>query len=294
MLQANHQRNEDAALALELFLRLAEAEGGLQNLGRRKQEIEAAIVDVDQLQAHGLAPPISKNELETQRLEVLHRQAEVQGTIDRLNLQLAESLGAKLPIGVRYWPEANLVVDPIVPKPEEAAGFALGNRADLAALRIASGAEGREAIVAAKLLLAPLGVGGATSSSHRMKLAHFLSNRREADSREDQLWMARQQKERSVEGETRQAVDLVHVRLSQIAITHARQRAIHDHLEASQRRQGLVATPLDIRTITLDSLAAEQDLLHDVVEWKIAVVKLKQAQGLLAIECGWNTPVVCD
>jgi hypothetical protein len=50
------------------------------------------------------------------------------------------------------------------------------------------------------------------------------------------------------------------------------------------------ASPLSVRTITLDGVAAEQDLLHDVIEWKLAVVKLKQAQGLLATECGWNTP----
>lgn len=291
VLRAAHQRNEDAATALELLLRLVEAEGGSQNLGRRVQAIEAMQTDVDHLQSHGLASPVSKSELEIQRLELLHRQADVQGMIYRLNHQLAESLGVELPLGTRYWPETALVVDPRVPNADEAVYFGLGNRADLAALRIASQAEGREAIVAAQLLLQPLGVGAAKTGLHHVlgKLSHPFSNRREADAREDQLGMAFRQQELTVQSEVRQAADLVRTRLSQIAITRDRQRAIETRLEASQRRQDLIASPLSVRTIKLDGLAAEQDILHDVIEWKIAVVKLKQAQGLLAIECGWST-----
>jgi hypothetical protein len=291
LLQAVHQRNEDAATAMELFLRLVEAEGGSQNLDRRLKEVEAMQADVDHLQTSGLASPVSKTELEVQRLELAHRQAEVQGTIYRLNHQLAESLGRELPVGARYWPESDLSVDPRVPDSDEAVGFGLGNRADLAALRIASRAEGREAIVAAQVLLQPLGVGaGTTGSPTVVKLVHFFSQRREADAREDQLWMARRQQEQTVESQVRQAADLVSTRLSQVAITHDRQRAIDTRLRASKRRQDMSASPLSVRTITLDGVAAEQDLLHDVIEWKLAVVKLKQAQGLLATECGWNTP----
>jgi hypothetical protein len=289
LLQAVHQRNEDAATAMELFFRLVEAEGGSQNLDRRLQEVEAMQADVDHLQAHGLASPVSKSELEARRLELAHRQADVQGTIYRLNHQLAESLGRKLPVGARYWPESDLLVDPSVPDSDEAVGFGLANRADLAALRIASRAEGREAIVAAQVLLQPLGVGAGTGSPNMIKLAHFFSQRREADAREDQLWMARRQQEQTVESQVRQAADLVSTRLSQVAITYDRQRAIDARLQAGKRRQDFAASPLGIRTITLDGLAAEQDLLHDVIEWKLAVVKLKQAQGLLATECGWNS-----
>jgi hypothetical protein len=291
VLRAAHQRNEDAATALELLLRLVEAEGGSQNLGRRVQEIEAMQTDVDHLQTHGLASPVSKSELEIQRLELRHRQADVQGTIYRLNHQLAESLGVELPLGARYGPETDLSVDPSVPNSNEAVSFGLGNRADLAALRISSQAEGREAIVAAQLMLSPLGVGAAKTGSHHVlgKLSHPFSHRREADAREDQLGMAFRQQELTVQSEVRQTADLVRTRLSQVAITRDRQHAIETRLVASQRRQDLIASPLSVRTIKLDSLAAEQDILHDVIEWKIAVVKLKQSQGLLAIECGWNT-----
>jgi hypothetical protein len=43
-----------------------------------------------------------------------------------------------------------------------------------------------------------------------------------------------------------------------------------------------------IHRAQLDAIVIEQDLLHDVIEWKLALIKLKQAQGLLAIECGYD------
>lgn len=294
LLQSTHERNKDAGTALEILLRLVEAESGAQNLVLRLHEVEAMQADVEQLQKRGVASPVSKGEIEIQHLEVLHRQTEVQGTIFRLNYQLADAMGVQLPPGSRYWPEADLMVDPNLPAPEEAVYVGLGNRADLAALRRASRAEGREAVAAAKLLLQPLGVGGATSSSsHCLKLLHLCSQRSEADAREDQLDMARRQQELTVENEVRQAVDLISTRLSQIAITRDRRATIQTRVEANQRQQQLVAAPLSARTLRLDGLAAEQDLMHDVIEWKIAVVKLRQAQGLLAVECGWDAACCC-
>ena len=40
-------------------------------------------------------------------------------------------------------------------------------------------------------------------------------------------------------------------------------------------------------------MAAEQDLFHDVIEWKLAVVKLREAQGALAIECDFTAALDC-
>jgi hypothetical protein len=44
---------------------------------------------------------------------------------------------------------------------------------------------------------------------------------------------------------------------------------------------------LSVHKARLEVLAVEQDLLHDVIEWKLAVARLKAAQGLLAVECGY-------
>ena len=295
ILQATHKRNLDASIALQLFLKLAEAEGGTQNLQKRLHELDGMLSDADELQSRGVASPISKNGLEMQRLELLHRQAEVQGTIDRLNSQLADALGVELPPNSRYWPEVDLLVDPELPVVEEAVYTAFGNRADLAALRIAAQADGREAIAAARLLLQPLGVGLATSgSSHCLaKLMALCSHHNESDVRSDQLNQAYQDHRRTVEHEVRQAINLQTMRLTQLALSRDRQHVAQVLLKSTERQQEMTVAPFGVRKSRLDGLAADQDLLHDVIEWKIAVVRLREAQGLLAIECGYDAAARC-
>jgi hypothetical protein len=291
-LQANHERNKDAATALTLLLRLVEAEGGVHNLGQRMDEIDGMLGDIEQLERRGIASPVSRSEIEIQRLAAEHRLAEVRGNIDQLNYQLADALGVTREPGSHFWPEVNLVVDPTLPDAESAVAVGLSHRADLAALRCASQADGREAVAAAKLLLAPLGIG-ATDSGGCLKILHLCSQAREADSRADQIAIARRHQERAVETEVRQAADLVVTRLSQIGLTQSRRETIAGQLATSRRRQEIAVSPFATRTLRLDALAADQELLHDVVEWKIAQVQLKQAQGLLAVECGWNTSTCC-
>ncbi len=40
-------------------------------------------------------------------------------------------------------------------------------------------------------------------------------------------------------------------------------------------------------------IEAERDLIHQVIAWRIAQVKLEKAQGLLALECGYELPALC-
>jgi hypothetical protein len=296
ILQATHKRNLDASIALQLLLRLAEAEGGAQNLQRRLHEMEGMQADVNQLLKSGAGPPVSKNELELQRLELLHRQAEVQGTIQSLNIQLTQAIGVELPPNSRHWPEVNLLVDPQLPDMDEAVHVAWGNRADLGALRLASQADAREVNSAARVILQPLGVGISTSdSSHGIvKLLHLCAARREADVRSDQLNSAYRDHRHTVEHEVQQAWSSMSMRLAQIAFSRDRQALVKTRLTSSQRQQELIGAPLSVHKTRLEVLAADQDLLRDVIEWKIAVVKLKESQGLLAIECGWDAAARCQ
>jgi outer membrane protein TolC len=292
LLQANHERNNSAATALTLLLRLVEAEGGIHNVGQRLDEIEGLLGDIQQLRQRGLAAPITRSEVEIQQLDAQHQRVEVRSKIDQLNYQLASALGAAAEPGINYWPEADLVIDPVLPDVEAAVSFGLANRADLMALRRAAQADGREAIAAAKLLMAPLGMG-ASDSGCSLKLLQICAMSREAEARADQIAIAKRQLERDVENEIRQAADLVTTRLTQINLTRLKRDAIATQIESSRRQREVMPSPDSARTLRLDALAADQDLLHDVVEWKLALVKLHQAQGLLAIECGWTSSCCC-
>lgn len=291
VLAAIHQRNTDAANSLELFLRLAEAEAGSQNLDRQLGQVEGTLADVGQLEERGLLSPVSKLDAESQRLQLRHQQVELHATIKRLNHQLVEIIKLELEPGSQFWPEVNLMVDPLLPDAEESVMVALANRADLAALRLAANASGRDSLAAAQLLLPQLS-GGSLPATPTMSLALLHSRKilSQADVRGEQLSMALAERERAARNETLQAHSWVSARLAQIDLTRQRLEYGRTRIRSlEQQRQLTPGTQFNLRKARAEVLVIEQDLLHDVIEWKVAVVRLKQAQGLLAAECGYDT-----
>jgi hypothetical protein len=166
-LQAAHERNRAAAAALELLLRIAEAESGADNLRRRLEQIESNLGDVHRLQAAGLEAPVSPPEIEAQQLELEHKLVEVELTIDQLNHKLVSLLGGEPPPATRLWPEVDLHVDPAVPALEETQMVAISQRADLAAVRLA--AVGGGALATSRAMLGQTHAGlGLAMSAHSL------------------------------------------------------------------------------------------------------------------------------
>ncbi|HTN77137.1 MAG TPA: hypothetical protein VL096_17880, partial [Pirellulaceae bacterium] len=291
-LSATHQRNAAAANSLEAFLRLVEAEAGADNLELRRKELDLMLADITVLLEQGLLTPISKAEVEAQRLELWHRQVDLQATIQKLNGQLEELLGVEIADEARFWPVASLLVTAETPDRTAAVQLALTHRADLAAIRLAASTSGAESTAAARTILqltgAGLGMAPSTPCCLSLLLLAHGGNCEDAV-REQQLDQLRSDRERSIRQETRLAAALVETRLEQIGMTKRRLEFARQHLKASEERQAAAANaPLAVRKARLDTFAIEQDLLHDVIEWKLAIVKLKEAQGLLAVECGYD------
>src|SRR5689334_13493173 len=94
--------------------------------------------DVQRLQRAGLEPPISLSVIEAQQVDLVHKQVELEASIEQLNHQLVKLLGAEPPPQTRLWPEANLQVSSHVPSVVESQQLALTQRADLCALRLAA------------------------------------------------------------------------------------------------------------------------------------------------------------
>ena len=61
-----------------------------------------------------------------------------------------------------------------------------------------------------------------------------------------------------------------------------------------EKREADGVTAFDLSAARLELLRAESDTVHRVLAWKIAQAKLKQAQGLLAAECGYRLPECCQ
>lgn len=288
-LEAIHRRNAAAAAALETFLRLAEAEGGADNLERREQVIQSMLVNIGHLHERGMLSPVSKSDVESQRIELEHRRAELRSTIQRLNSQLKDLLGVAIADDTRFWPEARLTVTIAKPEPGHAVAVALANRADLAAARLAAKTSGPEGVLAARAVIqltSGLALPPPTSGLARLTQVH--SARLEEPFRSRQMAELLTDRDRAAKNETRQAVSVVETRLVQIGLTNRRLELAKERLKSSEQQQRISAdVPLNVQHARLDVLAVEQDLLHDVIEWKLAVAKLKEAQGLLAVECGY-------
>ena len=287
-LQAIHERNRNASAAAQLLLRIAAAENGADSLRRQLTEAEQTLADLKRLQIAGLPQPLSVPQTEAQRYEVEHKLGEVELTIDQLNSQLAMLLGGELPPGSRFWPDVNLQVDPAVPPLEEVQSLAVAQRADLAALRVGT-SSGGSATAARALLGQTAGLGLSLSSCQLLSLLHFRAAADEAATRSDQLHSSLADKQQSVRNEVAQAILQIDARLNQIATSRQRVDSLRQHQENLQRSAADMANAsFEIRRARLAVLAAEQDVFSDVIEWKVAAVKLREAEGALAVECGYT------
>jgi hypothetical protein len=291
-LEAVYKRNIAAADALEAFLRLLEAEAGADNLEQRGREMNLVLADISRLQERGIISPVSKPESEGQRLDLWHRQSELGATVNTLNFQLKNLLGVETVGDARIWPQASLAVTADVPDSQQAVNVALANRADLAAVRLVACSNGDDSEVAARtiLQLSGGGLGAAPPPTGCLALLlHHGAADDERAARSAQMAELLADRERAARDETLQAIAILEARIAQIAITRQRFAVAQAHLQASEQQQQLTAgAPLGVRKARLDVLAIEQDLLHDAIEWKLAVVKLKEAQGMLAVECGYD------
>jgi hypothetical protein len=284
-LQATHERNRNAAAALQLFLRLTEAEAGAANLRQRLDEVDRLLADVQRLQAAGVESTLSQSSVEAQKLELLHKQVDLEATIEDLNHQLVNLLGVE-PLDSRLWPAADLKVDAAVPSVEDAQQLALRQRCDLAALRMAACCD----VEVMRTLLGQANAGlGLSPSCQALAALHLLAKQCEGDIRGDQLSAAADEQERTLANDVARAIAAIEARLVQIGLSRRRLEALEAHHARLEKKREIEATAaFEARKARLDVLAGEQDLLHDVIEWKLAVVRLRELQEELARECGFS------
>lgn len=295
-LQATQERNKAAAAALVLYWRLAEAEGGVHNLRRRGLVVDRMVSDVQRLQAAGLEPPVSLSTIQAQQLELLHKQIDLEATIDQLNEQLVTLLGAEPAEGSRLWPETAISVSAFVPPLVESQQVALQQRADLDALRLALSVNDPQNLGVSRSVLGQSGTGLGLSAGPSMLLAafHFGARRDEAAVRQQQLAGTLAEQERKTHHEVAEAIAILQARVTQIGLSGRRLELLERQLDRLERSRPVeIAAGFEAHRARLDALAAEQDRLHDAIEWKIAGIKLQAAQGELAIQCGFTAAIDC-
>ena len=290
-----HERNTSAADALELFYRLAEAEGTSGWLDDALEELGAALDDCAALESQGIDTGVDEEPLRRQRSELVERRNTARHAMRQLDGQLKAMLGLPADPSIRLLAAAEPRIVPERIDADAAVERALERRGDLAALVALESAAGVETLPALRGALQAAQPGlGTASSAGRHVLGKSLADRAqqcELQSRRRQISELADSSRRQVEQEVRQAVSAAETALAAVRLAVGRRDDLRASLASlEKKREADGVTSFDLHAARLTCIDAEIDLLHRAIEWKIAIVRLKAAEGALAWECGYRLP----
>jgi hypothetical protein len=293
-------RNHSAANALEVYYLLAQAEAGRDLLAESLAIGEAALADYRTLSASGLALPQDEGELLRQALALRSRAVRLDVDLAELNAKLQTMLGYEPCGGAwRIWPLVDLrvAVEPLDREAEVDVG--LSHRAELClwralldGLTVRTLAAARDALQSVSPLLGQHADQCRDCCHLLQDLAALLKvggAKRELEERRAQVAELLADREREVAAEIRRWCDTIEARLREIAL--ANETAADWELrirDAEERQQAGRGTPFDVHDARAGAVEARAAVLGRVVAWKLAQVELREQQGLLAVECGYD------
>lgn len=291
--RAVNERNKAAAAALQLYYLIAEAEANRDILNRSVVEIDRATGNLDQLKQSGLKIPLDRTALQRQKLDWLDQQIQMRSAFSKMQGQLQQLCGFEGDQTMPIWPQADLAVTVVPIDLSTAICDGLANRADLGAVRMLNGSLDADTLPAARAGMEGMSPGLGASIAGRRLLGG--GNQDDLPARQAQVSQAQSDLERTVRREVAEAVENVEMRLREIAVAKERWEVWRQRMSYLQgRRESDGVTAFDLNAGQLELLRAESDTVHRVIAWKIAEVKLKEAQGLLAVECGYCVSKCCQ
>jgi hypothetical protein len=283
-LAALEQRNRSASQGLQLLFRLAEVQEIERHVQFSLDEIGEILRDLETLEQQGIATPVSREEIESQRLDLLSQQSELALQSRVLSDHLYETLGESLHPERRFWPELSLQVEYQQFDAEQLLSEARADRPELRALRLAVGQPSESLGRLAQVIIPSAAPGAGLSGGGFSVLpgARRAEARQEGETRRRQLSSLLEYRERAVQREVLEA--LWGVEQGYLRIAWASQQlefAERELAMARERQQMASGSPLEVRRARLKVYQSRQQVLREVVEWKVQRVKLREAQGHL-------------
>jgi hypothetical protein len=278
-------RNKDAGTAMELYYRLAELEAKHDILADSLRDVELVLAEKEKLKKQGVRVPPEFEGFPKQRLDLLADRVRLQAGIEKLNRQLARMLDIPgVPEQEHFWPalEASINVAPRDRDAEVAKG--LSSRPQLQLLRQAQSSGLLSMSAMRKLLAASSGLLGADQGKASQVRAILCAH--EGAVRKEQIDELADQRRREVADEIRQAISDLEAQTQLMVI--ARENVLRlraDYDKARDQRARGTASLIDETAAHLAWLKANAELVQEVMAWRLAGARLKQAQGLLAREC---------
>jgi hypothetical protein len=292
-------RNRSAGDALQLYFRLAEAEARFDLLRDSLGQTGKALLEAEKLRKQGFRVPPELETLERQQMDLLADQARLQKAVEQLNIDLAKKIGVDAcPPADALWPHADFGVSGAPVDTDSAITFALEHRPQLIVLRELSHNLDSDTLPAARQLLqAANPMAGTAKSEPRfaelVKLAAALkgtsADAKELDARQNQLEELLRDRERAVADEVRQAARSLRTQTRLVSL--GKERVLYWQVKVRDQEQKIAkgtGSELDLTSVKLPWLKARGELIQEVMAWHVARAQLKQAQGLLSLECGYS------
>ncbi|HVX62628.1 MAG TPA: hypothetical protein VHC19_18560 [Pirellulales bacterium] len=289
-------RNKSASAALETYYSLAEVEANMSIVEASLAEIDGTLADVKRLRNQGVKLPFDESELTRKRIDLVDKRTDLDLKAGQLNAQLTRLLGLQTTDpNVRIWPTTDwkVVVEPIDLDAAVQEGLSL--RPELQFLNSLPNSLNTETIgVVSEIVAGAGGLIGAQSKVaglvERLGLRDLFGGRqakeRELPVRRRQLAEFTQQRRLDITTEIQQGVHAVENSLRQIAVAKQRMQSWDRRLAELRSKQRIEeASFVDQSVAQLSAFQAQSDQTHQIIGWKIAQAKLKEAQGKLVLEC---------
>ncbi len=297
-LHAAGLRNEAAGSALKAFYQLAGLEVQKHYLQLGFNESQVTLDRIDKLQAKSIELPekVDRSVIVSQLAELEDQQLQLDFLRIQLNGQLQKLMGCPLDENTFYWPQLDWQPDMSSVDVEFELAEGLATRTDLRGLGIVICQLERNTLPVARAVLkfAESTVGTVEPQDGIYHWARcFRCNESELPIRCRQLAMFYEETEQGATAEIKNAA-------YQIVLQQQRVVAAQRLLETLQGRLQALEDTRDIDDISIFEISnararifdAQAKLIEQVVGLKIAWVTLREAQGLLAVECGYS-PKLC-
>lgn len=281
-------RNRSASAALKVYYQIAQAEANRPIVEKSLEELDDALGKVARLRENGMQVPFNDGELKRDRLAVFDQRLKLTGELDHLNAQLIQLLGlSATEARPRIWPATDFTVNVQSTDMDMAVAVGMTTRPELQLLAsLRSSLSATNVGIARGVLSGPTSAAAMPISRLCKLICGHSSNRRELPTRERQLAQHYDERRREVTAEIQQAVLEVESRLRRIAVEKQVVNQWHTEIDnLTKKKQIDEATFVDVSRARLKRLQAESDEIEQIIAWKIAGVKVKEAQGMLVTEC---------
>lgn len=292
-LRVVEHRNTAAADALVSFYRLADVEGRAAKLDESIHLLDESMDRAERLHERGLLQNVDRSALRRRRLDLVSQRKSLDLARVQLNADLRARLGcdpgvAKTP----YWPEISWAVKPMPVDEDTAVAVALAQRPDIRSVNLMRSDLNTSTLPVARSMLASKDAALGTAQARsdwlgELKCSDGSCN--EAGVRLAQLTRLARTMEVSVAAEVRSAVAEIEASTKDVLLAEQTVQSWQGRVSELRRTRGVAdGTIFEVNEAEGELLAAQARLIQQITALRLARLKLRRVQGILAAECGMD------